>query len=280
MKKSLVCIKRINIVLIIVAFFTSCYQPKEGCLDINAKNFDVAADESCCDEESCCCEYPDLKLNVNFPLFRDTNLVFDMSTPYSLDNKHYFSVDSIAFFLSDIYLINEKGERFSVSDSVLVLHANDTSFIKDDIALIRRNQFEYSIGKFQYIEQFVGMECKLGLLDEANFIHQDTLSTSHPLANKSEKMYQGLEKGFNFFRMVFHRDTLLTSPSLIVINDNMMDLSFSFKNPLNFDRGDDVFVNISIYLLNLFETVDFGIDSDALIGEKIKQNLEKSIVTD
>ena len=268
------------IVLIIVLAFSSCYQPKEGCLDINAKNFDVAADDSCCDEESCCCEYPDLKFNVNFPLNRDTNLVFNMGEPYSLDGNHYFSVDSIAIFLSDIYLINEKGERFSTSDSVLVLHANDTSFIKDDIALIRRNQFEYSIGKFQYVEQFVGMECKLGLLDEANYIHQDSLSTSHPLANKSEKMYNGIEQGFNFSRMVFHRDTLPSSPSHIVINTNVIDLSYSFKEPLNFDRGDDVFVKISIYLLNLFENVDFGTDSDALIGEKIKQNLEKSIVTD
>ncbi len=272
-------INQISILIIILAFST-CYQPKKGCLDINAKNFDVAADESCCDAVSCCCEYPDLKLNVNFPLFPDTNLVFKMGQPYALDEVHFFSVDSIAFFLSDIYLVNQAGDRFAVTDSLLVLHENDTSFIKNNLTLIQRNQFEYNLGKFPYVDEFVGMECQIGLIDEANFIRQDTLPTTHPLNNQSDHMYIDLEHGFHFFKTVFHRDTLPSSSAISIFHDELIKLSFSFPKPLNFRRGEDVSVNFNIYLLHLFENVDFGTDSDALIREKIKQNLPNLIVVD
>ncbi|HMV23421.1 MAG TPA: hypothetical protein PKA71_03780, partial [Saprospiraceae bacterium] len=71
----------------VVLFFTACYQPKEGCLDINATNFDATADEECC------CQYPVLQLK--FKHFASGN-EFSASDTILNDFGQQFRIPSFA----------------------------------------------------------------------------------------------------------------------------------------------------------------------------------------
>ncbi len=60
---------RVGGVIALVFFLAGCYEPKEGCLDPQAVNYDVTADEACAD----CCTWPSLRLSVKHAMLRRTS---------------------------------------------------------------------------------------------------------------------------------------------------------------------------------------------------------------
>src|SRR5690349_2250009 len=86
----------------------ACFEPKYGCLDIAATNFNPAADKDCC------CRYPKLLLDVN--QVYDT-LVFRQDSLYPGTGGHLFRIRNVAFYLSDFQLIKD-GVTFETEDVV------------------------------------------------------------------------------------------------------------------------------------------------------------------
>ena len=142
--------------------FFACQEKIQGCLDPNATNFEVAADEACLKTSTssgCPCRYPNLVLGADFKVAGKTKKGLD--TLYNWDgnfplknaaNQTYF-FKTMALYLSDIQLVRANGDVVNTIDSVVIpiqKSAVDTPNVKvrKDFTLLNSNNFNYNIGAF------------------------------------------------------------------------------------------------------------------------------------
>lgn len=188
----------------------ACFEPKEGCLDIEAINYDASADDDCC------CTYPRLVLRVN--QVYDTLLFFNDGL-YPDDNDQLFRIKSIAFYLSDFQLF-QHSESFRVSDTLTLntLLGNDTSsqrFI-NDFLLVRRSPIDYLVGTFRPDGVFTEVNFRLGLSADAQKVLPNKAPTGHPLSPQPDSLWRGQSKGFVFLQAVVVRDSMAaTAPDTL-----------------------------------------------------------------
>lgn len=185
---------------------TACFEPKEGCLDIAATNFDAAADKDCC------CEYPQLVLTVN--QVYDT-LLFRNDSLYPDANGHLFRINSIAFYLSDFQLF-QGGALFTVADT-LTLRTFDSNgdttsqLFTNDFQLVRRSPVEYVIGTFRQDGLFEEVNFRLGLSDDAQKAVPSKAPANHPLSTQTDSLWRGQQAGFVFLQAVVVRDSMAST---------------------------------------------------------------------
>lgn len=187
--------------LLMPFFFEACFEPKEGCLDIAATNFDAGADEDCC------CEYPKLVLRVEQVY---GNAVFMNNAPYLDSSGHPFRINSIVYYLSDLRLF-QNGEGYSVSDTIrlrtYVGGDSSSTLFTDDFLLVRRSPLDYVVGTFRQDGYFERVQFRLGLTDEAHRVLPSKAPSNHPLAVQSDNLWLGNGTGFVGLQAVVSRDT-------------------------------------------------------------------------
>ena len=187
----------------LITFFSACFEPKEGCLDIAATNFDAGADKDCC------CEYPKLVLRVN--QVYDT-LLFRNDLLYLNSNGQLFRINSVAFYLSDFQLF-QNGEVFRVSDT-LTLHTfmgNDTTsqLFTNDFQLVRRTPIDYVVGTFRQDGNFEEVSFRFGLSQDAQKVIPTKAPANHPLSAQLDSLWRGQTAGFVFLQVVVVRDSMV-----------------------------------------------------------------------
>ena len=94
----------------------ACYEPIEGCLDVDASNYNVMADNMCED----CCQLP--QINIIFS-YRNDGQNFNLGDTLSLPGGSII-VENFFFFLSAIQPIDQNGNPVIISDSI-VFQRND-----------------------------------------------------------------------------------------------------------------------------------------------------------
>lgn len=189
----------------LLASFSACFEPKKGCLDISATNFDVGADEDCC------CEYPKLVLTVD--QVYDT-LLFRNDSLYPDANGHLFRIKSIACYLSDFQLV-QNSQPFTMSDvlSCQILSGFDTiaQDFTNDFLLVRRAPLSHVVGTFQQDGIFSEVRLRLGLSADAQKILPSKLASTHPLSPQPDSLWRGNSAGFVFLQAVVVRDSMLST---------------------------------------------------------------------
>lgn len=90
-------------VALLMLVASGCYEDRVDCLDPDATNFDVRADEACPDD---CCEYPVLSLDVDRMWGEATLASLDFLTDGAGNN---FEVTRFRFYLSELELETESG---------------------------------------------------------------------------------------------------------------------------------------------------------------------------
>lgn len=94
----------LTILLPALLLCAGCYEDRIDCLDPDATNYDVRADQACPDD---CCEYPTLSLDVERN-WGDTTLA---SQEFLLDGAgNTFEVTRFRFYLSDLSVVTVDGE--------------------------------------------------------------------------------------------------------------------------------------------------------------------------
>ncbi len=191
--------------------FSACFEPREGCLDIAAINFNAAADRDCC------CRYPDLIVTAD--QVYDT-LFFLRDSLYKGANGHLFRIKSIVFYLSEFELY-KAAEVFQIGDMVDLktydAASNDTitkTFI-DDFTLVRRSPLENEVGSFREDGYFDKIRFRLGLPLEAEAVIPALAPSNHPLSPQKENLAQN---GYVFLQAIVVRDSMAaTAPDTIRI---------------------------------------------------------------
>lgn len=267
-------------VLLLALTLAACYQPREGCLDVAAKNYAVDADRPCPD----CCQYPAIKVDFLHKVIigADTfNLSYNDSVYYDAAGNA-FRISDIQYYFSDFRMLRSDGRTVGVEDTleVAIPQADGSTVsevVEDNFLLINPRNFGVrNLGTMRENEQFSGIRFSIGVPDPANLADTLGLPGGHPL--EAADMYLGPGAGRIFNRIQFYRienqsDTIRTS----------IEISMP-ENLLGIDLPADYFVDpgfsprfiLFVDYLAWFRDVDVLADSPEEISRKIIANLPAS----
>jgi len=255
--------------LLLALCLSACFEPKEGCLDIAATNFDAGADKDCC------CEYPKLELTVN--QVYDT-LLFLNNTLYPDASGHLFRIKSVAFYLSDFQAF-QNGEAFSVSDTLTLntFLGSDTSgqLFTNDFQLVRRTPVVYKVGTFRQDGNFEKVSFRFGLSAAAQTVIPTKAPKTHPLYAQPDSLWRGQTNGFVFLQAVVVRDSMgATEPDTLRflqadLGQQQLGATGLFVHPTGYDFP----LVLTVDYKKMFEGVNWSIHDISAWKSKIIANL-------
>lgn len=263
-----------------------CYEPTEGCLDINASNFDVEADEPCED----CCDLPTLTIGILNRLSEaDSNRSFQIDTPYPFfgDTNKIFKINRIHFYLSDIQLITDDDKIVISQDSSEISISNppDTieRFIKNDIAYFQRGRIESkNLGSFSPSGSYKQVAFQFGIPDDLVNAVPQQISSAHPLGIQADSMNWEANDGYVFCRIDLVRDTSLNgtsgldSVSVIKIT-NPKVLNIELDADFDLQSGFDTKISLRVNFMDWFKNInDLRTDPELTIKNAIIDNIPGS----
>ena len=267
-----------------VVLSSGCYEESEGCLDLEATNFDVDADNACPD----CCRYPQLSLRmVNRPLATDTTAVFNLNAVYQLphDTNMLLKVKKVWFYLSDIQLIKAGGELVDVLDTIQIDYIQNpgdtlTKTIQDNFAYLLRNVVsDRNIGEIRTEGSFEGIQFRVGLKDESREYVPSSLPNGHPLNIQSDSLNWTEDEGYAYQYWEFFRDTSDIDSTVIRITAPYSDFIQLYEG-FEIRRGYDIRISLRIDYLELWRDIDPKNMSVEEIRDLLVSNLRNAFSLD
>lgn len=244
------------IALACVLAIYSCYEPIDGCLDIEATNFDASADKNCC------CTYPKLRLET---VQRFDTLQYRPDSLYPDGAGGLFRIKSVVFYLSEFQLF-QGGGQFSVSDTVQLQAfapaGNDTikETFTDDFLLVRRTPVDNELGEFKPSGDFDNVKIRLGLSPDAQRVIPRLAKAGHPLRIQPDSLWYGRDAGFVFLQAVVVRDSMAaTTPDTLAFTqaelaDFFIGQAGSFVHR---SGGYDFRLKLTVDYKKMFEGIDW-----------------------
>ncbi len=255
---------------VLLCSLAACYEPREGCLDIEATNFDAAADKDCC------CKYPNLNLLL---LPRFDTLVWKPDTAYEYAPGKWFRIKQAVFYLSDFQL-EQNGISIPVSDTLefQVWNANGDTIpqvLSDDVQLIRRTAVNYSVGTFRPPGTFDAIAFRVGLPEAAQHIIPALTPEGHPLRPQGEALWLGRDTGYVAMKLVITRDTLSsTIPDTLVFSRPDFDnLVIQKAGTFRHESGYDFTLQLTTDYREMFRDVDLSSGDISVWKTRILANL-------
>ncbi len=264
-------------VLGVLLGLTACFEPRESCLDIEAVNFDAAADKACC----CCCNYPRLRLRY-LPQF--DSLVWKPDTAYEYAPGRWFRIRQAVFYLSDFHLLKD-GEAYFVPDTVslTVRTANgDTvrQIFRNDFVLLRRTVVDYSVGEFRPSGAFQSMRLRVGLPDAVQRVLPEQAPENHPLRLQPENLWLNNDHGFAALKLIITRDTLPTTlpDTLVFGRPDFPSKVLQSAGPFFHESGFDFRLQLRVDFRELFRGLDLTNSDIPTWKSRIWANLDSAIL--
>ncbi len=261
-------------ILVLCSLF-GCYEPTEGCLNIDAVNYDVTADDPC----SGCCTFPGLSLRVQHVIrLPDDTVSFQYGRlyPSEVNSLDSFVVDRARYFISDLKLVKDNNEAVGVIDSLLLGFANgDSATVEDNFAKLDRDIFQ---------SRKIGTVLTEGVVEEVTFTFgldefllqneiTSTIPVGHPLNTSSDSLIFEEGTGYIPNLLIVRRDTFSSTDSLVFRFFEPVQISLPLETPFVVEKGFDISLTLKVDYLDWFKGVDFEVDDFQAMEEKIRNNL-------
>ncbi len=266
--------------LFFVVLFASCYEKQEGCLDLQASNFDVAADRPCAD----CCTYPSLQLSPLHSVIPsdqpDTSFAFSYDSAYAVApfNQDSFRFQSIFFYLYDFRLKGPEGtlevsDEFSWYDATGEKHTG-----KDDYLLIDAgSSSRRTIGELHRAGTFDSLIFYIGLPEEIRQADITRMPSGHPLDFRSDSLNWEAGMGYIPLRVALYRDAAQVQDSTVLRIFEPVRISLSANGgAFEVVPGADAVLKLQLNYLAWLEGADLRNDTPEALEERIRQQLPAS----
>lgn len=250
--------------------FSSCDSTEEGCLDIQATNFDVSVDNACMD----CCTYPKITLRINH--IQDTLGAFKLNTVYLDAQDQPFTIESIQFYISELQLVRANGNAVGLADELALTFANNTkSTVEDNFTLFEKTIGSYThneIGSIRTSGDFTKIRFYLGVTNVANHAEPSAMPSGHDLAIQSDTMHWNVTDGYIFNKIKVQKDTSSTNLTTLEIGTDANLILVELDYPITINTGFDISLAIDFDYKKLFDNIQFQADTDETIKSKIISN--------
>ncbi len=204
-----------------------CNTRIQGCLDANADNFNLNAEQSCDD----CCTYPSISLSLT-QLWGDRNFTIT-DTLYDM-NGHSYRIRGLDYFLSSWTWEDAAHNSFHV-DSVTVICDDGNLTYAPDILAINAERFNYILGTIRqapFIDSIrftTGLTQDISCLDAANPETPIELTDQSPLWNSTSGSLETM-------RLIIQYDIAVETFDTIYIIDEVVS---ALVYPFDFIPGED-----------------------------------------
>lgn len=254
--------------------FSSCSNDEEGCLDIQATNFDVTADVAC----NSCCTYPALSFRVNHIYTDSLNFTLDATYLDAIDSP--FTVSSAQMYISDVQLVRADGSSVGVTDELtLTFSDNTTSVVEDNFLFVRKSIGNYTSGTIGSINTegtFEKIRFNVGVNPTANHAEISAMPDGHALAGQTESMHIDINEGYIFTKLQIVTDTTSTDFTTYEISSDVNLITIELDYPLNIDAGFDISLIVNMDYNILFNDIDFQNDDESSIISKLTNNMSNA----
>jgi hypothetical protein len=276
-------LKLITYHLLLITLISSCYTPTDGCLNIDATNYNASADEPCDD----CCTFPNLNLKITHRITTQGTFGQDSIINHSADSTfsngtNKFQIKGMEFYLSDFQLVMSDGSIAEVEDKMTFMIYEDAisqtskdTTIKDDFVLVSRSSFNYRIGEFRKPGSFVALRFTVGIDEKLSSIDADTLASSHPLSSENLMHFSSRDSGFVYQEFSLVNDTL-TDPTEVYVYQMGKETANSIQLIRPFFRelepGFDVEIPVRVNYTTWLKGINFADDDMETIKSMIVSN--------
>ncbi len=158
-----VVLKTVCVLLGAAILTLGCNARVDGCLDIEASNFDVTADK----DDRALCVYPSLLLNVTYQ-WTDT-VAFAKNTIYTNDLGQLVSFEDVYVLVSQFALNGKNLGALKVEDRVewYLNSATDPTYIEatDDFTFVDYSKFTYTLGVWRTTDVVDRLDFYVGVPD-------------------------------------------------------------------------------------------------------------------
>ena len=273
-----------NVLLLGSLFIFGCYEAQEGCLDVEAVNYDFSADKDVRED----CEYPLLRLAFDHRYTTpDTVYTFRLDDSTYLDQAgNPFKVEDLRFYISNVHLIGTNGQEYGVEDELSVYIPQSPGsdsllevIIEDNYAITSPSISQtYSIGTLRETFDVASMRFAIGVEGTANEGDPTTLATSHPLNVRDSSLWFSQDSGYVFNYISVFRDTTAADTIPEVLRIGTTPYLQTVELPLGVEKrnGLHYFVRIQIDYQRWFEDINIKEDDKSTLIEKIVTNLPQS----
>ncbi len=263
-----------------LSLWSSCYQPREGCLDPRAVDYDFAADEPCSD----CCTWPSLRLQLKHryqpPAQPDTLLILKYREPLQVfpDTAHPFYMERFRFWISHLRLLAPNGTEHSVLDTLLVQLPDGTfAAIEDNFAVADRDVFSaQTLGSHRTTGYVAGVKLRIGLDSLERALDPLSLEPEHPLRTWADSVLFDPEQGYLSGRALLLPDTT-SADTLDVQWVQPLELTLWLSEPAFVPNGSSIEVVLVINYTRLFEGIDFAATTAEALRFHIVANLPSAV---
>lgn len=241
-------------------FLDSCYEPIEGCLDIESSNYMVSADRAC----DSCCVFPNFNLVVD-----KTYNGEDFSSSDTLTNSvgNQFRLTDYFIVLSG-FEIASTDEVNTVTDSIEITCNGIESFVTNDMIVVQENTNLVTVGSWNKAGGYTNIDFILGLDDCFHSNGFSGISESDRLS-QLDTLYDST-LGFTTLSLEINDEmTIALSGTNGIVN---------LENPLltSSVSGSVLVLNLSIDFGIWLDNIDFTASED-IISSQIKENASTAI---
>ncbi len=241
--------------------FAGCYEPREGCLDINSLNFGVDADRPCAD----CCIYPALRMSFQHrSVYADTSVNFQL-----LDSVYYdgagnpYRVADFRFLLSGVRLVRPNGEAISLSNRIPVRvfgagNAQEPDSITNDILLIRPAlTARIDAGTLRANGAFRALRFIVGLSSANARVNPESLPPNHPMRPSASGMEWSRLEGYEFQRLRLLPGAMPEDTASVIVRIRRPEHTRTVELPIDVDIPEgynvefDIRINYSAWLRDI-----------------------------
>jgi len=264
------------LLLLLSCLAAACIDKQEGCLDIDAVNFDFTADQACPD----CCQFPVLKIAALHQLVPadqpDTVLPFRYDTPYAqpLDTARKVVFKRIRFVLSGFEIQRPDGQWVGVRDSAaFALLDGETFRTADDFVILDRDRFQAATaGTLLFSGLAKAVRFRVGLPEPLLQLDPDALPDDHLLHPENDTLLYSDSLGYRPLRLDFALDTAATAPVRSLTIRQPVPVELQLPLPVQIDRGFDVRLTLQLDYMAWFQGLDFEGDPAPFLSGVV-QNL-------
>ena len=266
---------RVAIFLLCPLLFTACFEPKQGCLDLQAVNFDASADKDC-ETPGCACIYPRLQISIDQ---RYDSLPYRRDSLYTSDNGARFRLHEVNFYLSDFQVVQPPA-TYAVSDTLgLRVFSPDLSdtlrqVFRNDFQLVRLEAQTYSIGTLRQSGIFTQVRFRVGLSDEANRVVPRLAPGSHPLSRQADSLWVSPAEGYVFLKVVVGRDAQsVQRDTLLLTRADVGELRIEANGQFVHVEGYDFALKMKVDFHRLLGNVNWSAGDKTTWKKQIVANL-------
>ena len=264
--------------LALLATLAACYEPQEGCLDVEAVNYDLQADKSNNEE----CIYPQLRLSLRHVYSKaDTTYRLGLADSVYYDSQgHPFRINSIRYYLSNFHLIFADGQEAEVAETIEIeIPQPDGSTllreVEDNFSLARPQVTQnYTVGTLRKSGEVREIRFDLGVAGLANQAGPASFPDNHPLGLIDSSLYFNQDSGYVFQYIELFRDTIAADTVPATLRIGTTPYLREVRLPVSFTkaRGYHIQVNMQADYSYWFQNIDARQDSPMALIDKIVAN--------